>query len=106
MASLWIKRICTSIIHSVTMATRGLRSTAESFVNRVLWFNLGMHHVPHTGDLPNVRLRLHSRTRGRKLTGGPDGIYDGPSGHVDYATQLLALGPLARDQANDPYRTG
>ena len=23
----------------------------------VLWFNLGMHHVPHTGDLPNVRVR-------------------------------------------------
>ena len=20
----------------------------------VYWFNLGMHHVPHTGDLPNV----------------------------------------------------
>ena len=20
----------------------------------VLWFNLGMHHVPHTGDLPNT----------------------------------------------------
>jgi primary-amine oxidase len=22
----------------------------------VLWFNLGMHHVPHTGDLPNVSI--------------------------------------------------
>jgi primary-amine oxidase len=20
----------------------------------VLWFNLGMHHIPHTGDLPNT----------------------------------------------------
>jgi primary-amine oxidase len=20
----------------------------------VVWFNLGMHHVPHTGDLPNT----------------------------------------------------
>ena len=25
----------------------------------VLWYNLGMHHVPHTGDLPNVS-SLHS----------------------------------------------
>ena len=22
--------------------------------NSVVWFNLGMHHVPHTGDLPNT----------------------------------------------------
>lgn len=22
--------------------------------NSVLWFNLGMHHIPHTGDLPNT----------------------------------------------------
>ena len=28
----------------------------ESLVQEdlVWWFNLGMHHVPHTGDLPNV----------------------------------------------------
>jgi primary-amine oxidase len=23
-------------------------------MSRVLWFNLGMHHMPHTGDLPNT----------------------------------------------------
>jgi primary-amine oxidase len=22
--------------------------------NSVVWFNLGMHHMPHTGDLPNT----------------------------------------------------
>ncbi|KAF1967283.1 amine oxidase catalytic domain-containing protein [Bimuria novae-zelandiae CBS 107.79] len=30
----------------------------------VLWFNLGMHHVPHTGDLPNtVMTSAHSAIR-------------------------------------------
>jgi primary-amine oxidase len=23
-------------------------------MSRVLWFNLGMHHMPHTGDLPTT----------------------------------------------------
>lgn len=28
----------------------------------VIWFNLGMHHVPHTGDLANtVSARRHPR---------------------------------------------
>ena len=25
----------------------------------VVWFNLGMHHIPHTGDLPNTVSILH-----------------------------------------------
>lgn len=30
----------------------------------VLWFNLGMHHVPHTGDLPNTMMSTaHSSIR-------------------------------------------
>lgn len=30
----------------------------------VLWFNLGMHHVPHTGDLPNtIMVSAHSAMR-------------------------------------------
>ncbi|KAH7128703.1 copper amine oxidase, partial [Dendryphion nanum] len=30
----------------------------------VLWFNLGMHHVPHTGDLPNtIMTTAHSSMR-------------------------------------------
>ncbi|KAL5466384.1 hypothetical protein PMIN07_003676 [Paraphaeosphaeria minitans] len=30
----------------------------------VLWFNLGMHHVPHTGDLPNTDMTsAHSAMR-------------------------------------------
>jgi primary-amine oxidase len=32
--------------------------------NRVLWFNLGMHHIPHTGDLPNTLMTsAHSAIR-------------------------------------------
>lgn len=31
---------------------------------RVLWFNLGMHHIPHTGDLPNTMFTAaHSAIR-------------------------------------------
>jgi primary-amine oxidase len=30
----------------------------------VLWFNLGMHHMPHTGDLPNTMFTAaHSAMR-------------------------------------------
>jgi primary-amine oxidase len=30
----------------------------------VLWFNLGMHHLPHTGDLPNTMFSsAHSAMR-------------------------------------------
>jgi len=32
--------------------------------HRVLWFNLGMHHLPHTGDLPNTMFSsAHSAMR-------------------------------------------
>ncbi len=30
----------------------------------MLWFNLGMHHLPHTGDLPNTMFSsAHSAMR-------------------------------------------
>jgi primary-amine oxidase len=30
----------------------------------VVWFNLGMHHIPHTGDLPNTMFTsAHSAMR-------------------------------------------
>lgn len=33
-------------------------------MNSVVWLNLGMHHVPHTGDLPNtVMTSAHSAVR-------------------------------------------
>lgn len=33
-------------------------------VRSVLWFNLGMHHMPHTGDLPNTMFTsAHSAMR-------------------------------------------
>lgn len=38
--------------------------TALTDMQRVLWFNLGMHHVPHTGDLPNTLMSsAHSGMR-------------------------------------------
>ncbi|KAK3317705.1 copper amine oxidase [Cercophora scortea] len=56
----------------------------ESLVDQdiVVWFNLGMHHVPHTGDIPNTLMttsassvmfaphNFHVRDRSRAMTSG------------------------------------
>lgn len=34
--------------------TCGVAKDGNLTVSRVIWFNLGNHHVPHTGDLPNT----------------------------------------------------
>ncbi|KAK6849702.1 Copper amine oxidase [Apiospora arundinis] len=34
----------------------------------VLWFNLGMHHIPHTGDLPNTMVQLTSKNGTTAIT--------------------------------------
>ena len=50
--------------------------------DRVVWFNLGSHHVPHTGDIPNTLMttsassvlfvphNYHLSDRSRSLTRG------------------------------------
>lgn len=53
--------------------------TSKLRISRVIWFNLGTHHVPHTGDIPNTLMttsassvmfaphNFHLRDRSRAL---------------------------------------
>jgi primary-amine oxidase len=56
-------------------------------VCRVLWFNLGMHHIPHTGDLPNTMFTAaHSSMRFEPLNylEGDPSVASNQQVRVDY----------------------
>lgn len=56
MGNLWIRRTCKAPHHGLGVLKLKREKTKKRKTNgiSVLWFNLGMHHAPHTGDLPNT----------------------------------------------------
>jgi primary-amine oxidase len=53
----------------------------------VLWFNLGMHHMPHTGDLPNTMFTAaHSAMRFEPLNylAGDPSVASSQQIRIDY----------------------